>query len=76
MYGSAKSFNQQTNVNLDNKYIVLDISELTKETLLIGMFVALDYVWDKAKQDLLQRKAIILDELWKLIGQGSNTMAA
>lgn len=76
VYGSAKSFNQQTNVNLDNKYIVLDISELTKETLLIGMFVALDYVWDKAKQDLLQRKAIILDELWKLIGQGSNTMAA
>lgn len=76
VYGSAKSFSQQTNVDLDNKYIVLDISELTKENLLIGMFVALDYVWDKAKQDITTRKAIILDELWKLIGQGSNTMAA
>lgn len=26
--GSAQSFNQETNVNLDNKYIVLDLSEL------------------------------------------------
>ena len=31
--GSARSFNQQTNVALDNKYIVLDISELTGHLL-------------------------------------------
>lgn len=29
VHGSASTFNQQTNVNLDNKYTVLDISELT-----------------------------------------------
>ena len=29
VHGSASSFNQQTNVDLKNKYIVLDISELT-----------------------------------------------
>ena len=29
VHGSASTFNQQTNVRLDNKYIVLDISELT-----------------------------------------------
>lgn len=45
--GSAKTFNQQTNVNLDNKYTVLDISELSGDLLTVGMFVALDYVWDK-----------------------------
>ena len=44
--GSAKTFNQQTNVSLDNKYIVLDISELTGDLLTVGMFVALDFVWD------------------------------
>ena len=76
VHGSSKTFNQQTNVDLSNKYIVLDISELTKETLLIGMFIALDYVWDKAKQDIISKKTIILDELWKLIGQGSNRMVA
>ena len=44
--GSAASFNQQTNVDLNNKYVVLDISELSGD-LLIGMFVALDYVWSR-----------------------------
>ena len=45
VHGSASSFNQQTNVDLGNKYVVLDISELTGDLLPVGMFVALDYVW-------------------------------
>ncbi len=51
VHGSASSFNQETNVNLDNKYIVLDISELTGDLLPVGMFVVLDYVWSKVKAD-------------------------
>lgn len=74
--GSARSFNQQTNVRLDNKYIVLDISELTGDLLTVGMFIALDYVWDKAKEDRTQEKAIFIDETWQLIGAVSNRMAA
>ena len=74
--GSAKTFNQQTNVNLDNKYTVLDISELSGDMLTVGMFVALDYVWDKAKEDRTKEKAIFLDELWQLIGASSNKLAA
>lgn len=74
--GSAKTFNQQTNVNLDNKYTVLDISELSGDLLTVGMFVALDYVWDKAKEDRTKEKAIFLDELWQLIGASSNKLAA
>ena len=42
--GSAKTFNQQTNVNLDNKYTVLDISELSGDLLTVGMFVGLDFM--------------------------------
>ena len=74
--GSARSFNQQTNVRLDNKYIVLDISELTGDLLTVGMFVALDYVWDKAKEDRTAEKAIFIDETWQLIGAASNRLAA
>lgn len=66
--GSAKTFNQQTNVQLDNPYTVLDISELTGELLPVGMFVCLDYVWDKAKEDRTKEKAIFIDEAWELIG--------
>lgn len=72
--GSAATFNQQTNVDLSNRYIVMDISELTGDLLAVGMFIALDYVWDKAKEDRTVEKAIYIDEVWKLIG--SNSMAS
>ena len=74
--GSAKTFNQHTNVSLDNKYTVLDISELTGDLLTVGMFVALDYVWDKAKENRTEEKAIFIDECWQLIGANSNRLAA
>ncbi|MDM8134378.1 VirB4 family type IV secretion system protein [[Clostridium] symbiosum] len=76
VHGSASSFNQQTNVDLSNKYVVLDISELSGDLLTVGMFVALDFVWSKAKEDRTVEKAIFIDEVWKLIGAASNEMAA
>ena len=74
--GSAQSFNQQTNVDLSNKYIVLDLSELKGKLLPVGMMIALDYVWDKIKSDRTKKKTIMIDEIWQLIGAGSNRMAA
>ena len=74
--GSASAFSQQTNVNLDNKYTVLDISELSGDLLPLGMFVALDYVWDKAKENRTVEKAIFIDECWQLIGGTGNRLAA
>lgn len=74
--GSAQSFNRQTNVDLSNKYIVLDLSELKGKLLPVGMFIALDYVWDQIKADRTQRKAIFIDEIWQLIGASSTRLAA
>lgn len=74
--GSAQSFNRATNVDLSNKYIVLDLSELKGKLLPVGMFIALDYVWDQIKADRTMRKAIFIDEIWQLIGASSNRMAA
>lgn len=76
VHGSAKTFNQHTNVDLSNPYTVLDISELTGDLLTVGMFVALDFVWDKAKEDRTKEKAIFIDEIWQLVGAASNSMAA
>ena len=73
--GSAQSFNQQTNVNLDNKYVVIGISELKGKLLPVGMFIGLDYIWDQVKSDRTQRKAIYIDEIWQLIGASSNRQA-
>lgn len=74
--GSAKTFNQQTNVDLENLYTVLDLSDLSGDLLPVGMFVALDFIWDKVKEDRTVEKAVIIDELWELIGASSNRLAA
>lgn len=74
--GSAQSFNQPTNVDLSNKYVVLDLSELKGKLLPVGMMIALDYVWDCVKADRTKKKAIMIDEIWQLVGAASNKQAA
>lgn len=74
--GSFSSFNQKTNVNLDNKYIVFDISKLSKEYVPLGMFIVSDFLWDKAREDRTVEKVIFFDELWELIGSSSSELAA
>lgn len=74
--GSAQSFNRQTNVDLSNKYIVFDLSELKGKLLPVGMMIALDYVWDAVKTDRTKKKAILIDEIWQLVGVSSNKQAA
>ncbi len=54
--GSAQSFNHQSNINLSNRYVVLDISELKGKMLPVGMMIALDYVWDQVKADRTQEE--------------------
>lgn len=76
VYGSAASFNGHTNVDLDNLYMVFDLDYLSKELLPVGMYVVLDFVWDKIKEDKTKRKAVIMDELWALIGANANKTAA
>lgn len=65
--GSASSFNGQTNIDLNNKYIVFDLTYLSDELKPLGMFVALDFIWDKARQDKTQKKIIAIDEVWNLL---------
>ena len=70
--GSLKFFNNYTNVELDNKLIVADVYELGEENLKYGMYLFTDLFWDKIKKDRKIKKAIYLDEIWRLIGVTSN----
>lgn len=74
--GSLQIFNGQTNVNLSNPYIVADISELTDETISLGMLLVLDIFWDRIKEDIFAKKLLCIDELWRLIGAGGNRRTA
>lgn len=42
----------------------------------LGMFLAVDFCWDKCKESRVQKKALMPDELWCLIGASSNPLAA
>ena len=70
--GSLRFFNQYTNVELNNPLIIADVYELGEENLKYGMYLFIDLFWDKIKKDRNQKKAIYLDEIWRLIGVTSN----
>jgi type IV secretory pathway VirB4 component len=74
--GSLEFFNGQTNVNLNNDYVVADISDMQGDAIPLAMFMVLDSFWDRIKQDITQKKCLILDEAWRLIGAGGNKLTA
>ena len=69
--GSARNLNQQTNVELNNDYNVLDISRMSGELLPLVLYTALEYVWDRAKADRTEEKAVFIDECWQLLSATS-----
>ena len=74
--GSLNFFNNYTNIELNNKLIVADIYELGEENLKYGMYLFTELFWDKIKKDRKVKKAIYLDEIWRLIGVTSNKEVA
>ena len=74
--GSLSVYNHHTNVDLSNKYIVFDMNGTKGQNLILSLFITLDFVWSKIKENRLQKKAVFIDEAWQLIGYKSNEMAA
>lgn len=74
--GSLKYFNHHTNIELENKLIIADVYELGEENLKYGMILCVDLFWDKVKKNREEKKAIYLDEVWRLIGITSNQNVA
>ena len=74
--GSLSFFNKYTNIEINNKLIVADVYELGEENLKYGMYLFTDLFWDKIKINRKNKKAIYLDEIWRLIGVTSNKEVA
>ena len=70
--GSLSYLNNYTNVILDNKLIVADIYELGEENIQYGIYLFTEFFWDQIKKDRNKKKAIYMDEIWRLIGVTSN----
>ena len=74
--GSLNYFNKYTTIELNNKLIVADVYELGEENLKYGMYLFTELFWDKIKINRKVKKAIYLDEIWRLIGVTSNKEVA
>jgi len=74
--GSMSYFNHHTNVEINSKLIVADLYEMGEENLQYGMYIFTELFWDKIKKDRNEKKAIYLDEIWRLIGVTSNKNVA
>ena len=74
--GSASAMGQRNDINLDNKYIVLDTSGMPDDLLLPGIFWATDIANDLIMDAGSDLSALIADELWSLVGANSNPLAA
>ena len=74
--GSASAMGQRNEIDLDNKYIVLDTSGMPDDLLLPGIFWATDIANDLIMDVGSDLSALIADELWSLVGANSNPLAA
>ncbi len=74
--GSASAMGQRNEIDLDNKYIVLDTSGMPDDLLLPGIFWATDIANDLIMDAGSDLSALIADELWSLVGANSNPLAA
>ncbi len=70
--GSLNFFNHVTNVELDNELVIADIYDLGEDNLTYGMYLFIEFFSDHIKANRKKKKAIYLDEAWRLIGVTSN----
>ena len=74
--GSMKFFNNYTNIEINNELIIADIYDLGEENIQYGMYLFTEIFWDKIKENRNEKKAIYMDEIWRLIGVTSNKNVA
>lgn len=74
--GSAAAMGKRNDIDLDNKYIVLDVSGMPEDLQLPGIFWATDVANDLIMDSGAELSALIADELWSLVGANSNPLAA
>ena len=74
--GSAAAMGRRNHISIDNKYIVLDTSGMPDDLILPGIYWAIDVANDIIMNASGELSALIADELWSLVGAGSNPLAA
>lgn len=66
--GSLSVFSHQTNININNRFVVFDTKDLGKQLNTIGLLVVLDQIWNRITQNrkIGRRTWIYIDEIYLL----------
>jgi conjugal transfer ATP-binding protein TraC len=59
-------FSEQSNVEIDNPFLVFNIRDLEDELRPVGMYIVLNHIWSKVKADR-RKRMLIVDEAWQLM---------
>jgi len=59
-------FNSQTNVNIDNKFVVFGIRDLEDALRPIAMHMILEFIWNKVRREM-KKRILVVDEAWYLM---------
>lgn len=67
VFGSAAGvFNQSTNIDIKNKFTVFSIRDLQDDLRPIAMYMILDFIWTRVREDIRPR-ILIVDEAWTMM---------
>lgn len=59
-------FNQQSNIDLRNTFTVFSVKSLEEELRPIAMYLILDFIWTRIKNDV-RKRLLIVDEAWYMM---------
>ncbi len=66
-------FSQPSNVKLDSQFVVFNIRDLEDELRPIGMYIVLNYIWNKVKSES-KKRILIVDEAWQMMQYQDSAM--
>ncbi|MFH1071949.1 MAG: DUF87 domain-containing protein [Nanoarchaeota archaeon] len=66
--GVFSFLNRQSHINFDKRFVCFNIGDMPKQVKPVVMFLILDYVYMKMKEDK-ERKLLVVDEAWSLLGK-------
>ncbi len=65
--GSAAGiFNEESNIDMNNQFIVFSVRDLQEELRPMGMFLILDYIWTTIRKER-RKRIMVVDEAWYMM---------
>ncbi len=69
----AGIFSEQSNVDLGSNFVVFNIRDLEDELRPIGMYITLNYIWNRVKTEK-KKRILVVDEAWQLMQYQDSAM--